>query len=150
MLSNWRIHGGNHAADGSALTQLIPEWIEKRLASGQRIMNYTVGFVESIGLPYDLSGFRPLLEYRLSLGILRDRREQVRQAAADLARAYRLVRGDYPFLRFVFWQFLARIPNSVAVRLLKLAYASNRALIARDKSPEASGAHVQDSRVSGA
>jgi glycosyltransferase involved in cell wall biosynthesis len=122
-LSSWRIHGANNASDGGSLPQLSMEWLERTLRHSEALHRHIGEFVsQKLGTSYDTSGFRPIIEYRLALGILRRDKEMVRRAFAALLKAYPDRADNYSYFRFLFWQTLTHLPASVAIPLLKAAY----------------------------
>lgn len=123
VLSSWRIHGANSGADGMTLDHLSTEWLENRLEYAERLLEYTREFVERrLGISYDMSCFRPVLEFRMALGILRGDRMMARSAARRLVRAYRECNIDYPLSRFLFWQTLTRVPRPIEKSVLRQSY----------------------------
>ena len=122
-LSSWRIHGNNNAADGGSLPQLSAEWLERTLRHSEALHRHIGEFVsKKLGITYDTSGFRPVIEYRLALGILRSDKDLVGQASANLWQAYTTKADNYSFARLIFWQALAHLPAPLAIPLLKAAY----------------------------
>lgn len=122
-LSCWRIHGDNNAADGGSLPQLTPEWLERTLRHSETLHRHIGDFVsKKLGIVYDTSGFRPVIEYRLALGILRRDKEMVRRAYAALWKAFLNKADNYSYFRLIFWRVLAHLPAPVAIPLLKAAY----------------------------
>jgi|HubBroStandDraft_2_1064218.scaffolds.fasta_scaffold104042_1 glycosyltransferase involved in cell wall biosynthesis len=122
-LSSWRIHGDNNAADGGSLPELSPEWLERNLRHSEALHRHIGDFVsQKLGVAYDTSGFRPIIEYRLALGILRRDKRMVRDAFAALWKAYPAKADNYSYFRLLFWRTLAHLPNAVAIPLLRAAY----------------------------
>ena len=122
-LSSWRIHGGNNAADGGSLPELSPEWLERNLRHSEALHRHIGDFVsQKLGIAYDTSGFRPIIEYRLALGILRGDKRMKRDAFAALWKAYPAKADNYSYFRLLFWRTLSYLPQPVAIPLLKAAY----------------------------
>jgi glycosyltransferase involved in cell wall biosynthesis len=122
-LSSWRIHGGNNAADGGSLPALSPEWLERNLRHSEALHRHIGDFVShKLGVAYDTSGFRPIIEYRLALGILRGDKRMKRDAFTALWKAYPAKADNYSYFRLLFWRTLSYLPKAVAIPLLKAAY----------------------------
>jgi glycosyltransferase involved in cell wall biosynthesis len=122
-LSSWRIHGENNAADGGSLPQLSTAWLERNLRHSEALHRQIGEFVsQKLGIAYDTSGFRPVIEYRLALGILRRDKQMVQSAFAALRKAYPDRADNYSYFRLLFWRTLAYLPAPVAIPLLKTAY----------------------------
>lgn len=132
VLSIWRIHGSNSGGAMSQLPSLTPEKMEETLDHLDFVLDHTSKFVSRrFGIPYDTSGFRPAIEYRLSLGILRKDKGLVQQASDALRNAFPRRASDYSWMRYAFWQTLTKLPFFVSQPLLHLAYRMNKKRMAR-------------------
>jgi glycosyltransferase involved in cell wall biosynthesis len=122
-LSSWRIHGENNAADGGSLPRLSPEWLERNLRHSEALHRHIGDFVsQKLGVTYRTSDFRPIIEYRLALGILRRDKVMARRAFAALLKAYPARADNYSYFRLIFWKSLLHLHSAVAIPALKAAY----------------------------
>lgn len=118
VLADYRYHGSNITAGDNRGGLSVPA-LEKRLSDNERLYAYLDDFVRAhCTWRMNPNLARPLVEHRLALAILRGDSARARDAARDLARAYRTVRQDYPWTRYVAWQVLAILSNGPARRIL--------------------------------
>ncbi len=132
VLSCWRLHGANFDGAMSHQSRLTGEHFERTLEHMDFVLKYTSDFVSKrTGRPYDVSGFRPAIEYRLAMGILRRDRATVRQASLALKNAFPKRAPDYTRARYLFWQTLAHLPFMLSGPLLQFAYSVNKMRLTR-------------------
>jgi glycosyltransferase involved in cell wall biosynthesis len=123
VLSQWRIHGTNNGGCGSLLPVLTVEWLEDQLSWHERAMKYVKEFVEKRGgSSWDILAFRPILEYRIALAILKGQRREAMKAAGDLVYAYKHSRAGYGWSRMAFWWATAALPNGMGSAALQSAF----------------------------
>jgi hypothetical protein len=132
VLSRWRIHGGNNSGCGSLLGSLTVEWLENQLSWHERTMEHVKGFVRKRhGASWDILAFRPILEYRIALAILKGNRWEAVRASTDLVYAYKKARNGYPWARMVFWRVAALMPGPIGRAALRLAFQGLKRVQAR-------------------
>jgi glycosyltransferase involved in cell wall biosynthesis len=123
-LSDWRVHDDSHSGGAAvALSRLDEPWLKKHLATTERGLRVVVDWArETLGLRLDYSTSRQYIEYRLALGLVTSDRKLVREASADLRRAFRTARMGYPSHRYWFWVVLSSLPMYAARTAMQFGF----------------------------
>jgi glycosyltransferase involved in cell wall biosynthesis len=122
-LSSWRIHGNNNGGARPALTSVDIVWFRKRLAEREQVWNLRNEFSRRrFGWKDERVCFRGILECRMALALLEGDSEGMQRSLEDLTYAFRVARRDYPYLRFLFWQALGRLPAGVSKKIFEAVF----------------------------
>lgn len=123
FLACYRVHGTNISGTTSTANKLDERMIERNLNGINRVINYVDQFMkERFGICVPQSRVRNVIEHRMILGILKKDRKLTKVARAELRESYRVVRRDYPFYRYLFWNILGILPGEVSRRLLNFTF----------------------------